>query len=361
MSYEIKGIKEQEKLCIKSISNFIKADVAGRAEYSQSKRLIEAREDKEAHDEVIEAYKAFWKNCLGAFDKYISKINNPRYDYGTMEADKSSTKSKRKGKTHKLEWEFSSLDTLRNVYSSVQEEFLFGLKDEEKDEFDKIFNDFVEKVKAVKHKPRRIEYKDFCLDLLPKCINLSDKNVCELLPYLLTAYTFNSQTTHFFYRQKIDEEAARTGNIFRRFPLLFSEETISTDVNKINELIGRFANNFTLSDCGKKGILWWKDERPDSEDGNIYYNRDEKELLYEYRLQDYMEGVSYFKYRSLLNDAFMNWCKIVRDCSQNMTGMNLAGTIDYQKSLDLYNHHTRQSLHEIYDPTHITVINPNLD
>ena len=165
-----------------------------------------------------------------------------------------------------------------------------------------------------------------------------------------------------FYQKKEKREASRDKGELRRFSLLFSKDTMSTaDAFKIRALISQFAKNFTLSDCVEKNIIGWEDETPDAEGGNIYYNRDETELFYEYRLQGYMEGVSYFKYRSLLNDAFMNWCRIVRDCTQNMAGMNLAGTINYQKSLDLYNHHTRQSLHEIYDPAHITIINPNLD
>ena len=163
--------------------------------------MIDSREDKEAHDEVIKAYKAFWKNCLGAFNKYISQINDSRFDFSTIEVDESPAKSEQKSGSYKIEWELSSLDALRKAYSSVRKEFLCDLKNGEIEEFDKIFNDFVEKVEAVKHEPLRIKYKEFHLDLLPKCINLSDKNVCELLPYLLTAYTFNSQITHFFYQK----------------------------------------------------------------------------------------------------------------------------------------------------------------
>lgn len=362
MGYDIENLKKQETSCIESISDFIKADVDGRTKYSQSKRLIDSQEEKEAHDEVIKAYKAFWKNCLGAFNKYISQINDSRFDFSTIEVDESPAKSEQKSGSYKIEWELSSLDVLRKAYSSVRKEFLCDLKNGEIEEFDKIFNDFLKKIESVKHEPRRIKYKEFRLELLPKCINLSDKNVCELLPYLLTAYTFNSQITHFFYQQKENQQDSGDKDKLKRFPLLFSEGTMSTaEAFKIRELISRFANNFTLSACVEKGIIGWEDETPDAEGGNTYYNRDETELLYEYRLQDYMKGFSYFKYRSLLNDAFMNWCRIVRDCAQNMTGMNLAGAINYQKSLDLYNHHTRQSLHEIYDPAHITIINPDLD
>ena len=53
-------------------------------------------------------------------------------------------------------------------------------------------------------------------------------------------------------------------------------------------------------------------------------------------------GVSDFKYRYLLNDVFLQWRYILKKYSKKLENKNVIGTIDYQKSRELYNHYTDQ-------------------
>ena len=116
----------------------------------------------------------------------------------------------------------------------------------------------------------------------------------------------------------------------RRFFIIFSDCAIdATEAGKIRAMVKTVSNLFSLSGC----------ERLIKRN---YYIDDYKAQLYSERLMPGTTGVSDFKYRYLLNDVFLQWRYILKKYSKKLENKNVIGTIDYQKSRELYNHYTDQ-------------------
>ena len=327
--YELDDVLQQERDAKDAIITFITTDVNGRVKYKYPPKSAEARVKKEIHDEITKTFENFWNACIDSFEDYISRIDEPRFSsthYASIDIDGDDSD------VHSEEYSnfsipfITSLDELKSAYKDVQIEYLTG--SDNKDECDQLFKELVSKICTAEPKQRKIKYKPFHLDLLPKALNLQDENVCELLPYLLTAYIFNSQQSHFFHQQKND--TATDQDFVRRFFIIFSDCAIdATEAGKIRAMVKTVSNLFSLSGC----------ERLIKRN---YYIDDYKAQLYSVRMMPGTTGVSDFKYRYLLNDVFLQWRYILKKYSKKLENKNVIGTIDYQKSRELYNHYTDQ-------------------
>ena len=163
--------------------------------------------------------------------------------------------------------------------------------------------------------------------------------MCELLPYLLIAYTFNSQRSHFFNRQERDKvQDTYLGSPRRFFQIFSSDPIIPDEASKIRALTPGFAKNFSLRGYKNPLSNASKDELSD------YRSADIAAYLLGGQKCFYMKGVSDFKYLSLLNTSFERWCRILQDCNRKFGDSSFDLGIDYRKSLLLYNYYTNQNL-----------------
>lgn len=330
-------IKAQEKNAKLAICNFIKADLNGRISYKQQKRSFQAQEIRKSHVEIVETYSEFWNTCIFSFKEYLSGLNDAQFvaqldgkkiSIDTLPSDPAS-------KTFE-----TCIDDFMKSYEDVETQFLIGSGHEKECAklFDELCNEIGRALKFWdKEERKKIETKDFYIELIEKSLNLDDKNVCELLPYLITAYIFNCQQSHLFYQQSL---FANEDNDARRFFQLFSEDEIDAILApKIREMALSASDLFTLEKCKKKGFIKPEHGCNDEDRQSI------RDLFSLYLYQPNMsKGPSYIKYQSLLNNIFFTWCKIIRSASEEFVELGLKNMIDYQKSLDLYNHYTDQNL-----------------
>lgn len=185
------------------------------------------------------------------------------------------------------------------------------------------------KIEQAKIEHRGMKNKSAHLDLLPYALNLRNKNIQELLPYLLTAYTYNSQWSHLFNEQENDN--IEDDFEMRRLKKIFTDcEIDPMETSKIWELIRSFSTLFTLHGKYLSRLIKRED--------------DAATLYQEYLIRSYMKGVSYIKYRSILNKVFRAWCHAIYKSCEKCKVSELIETVNYQKSTKLYNFYTEQEI-----------------
>lgn len=185
------------------------------------------------------------------------------------------------------------------------------------------------KIEQAKKEHLHMKNKSTHLDLLPYALNLQDKNIQELLPYLLTAYTYNSQWNHLFNKQKNDNIADDFE--MRRLKKIFNNCKIDPiETPKIGELIRSFSSLFALSGNHLSRLIKRED--------------DAQAAYHEYLIHPYMKGVSYIKYSSILNRVFRAWCRAIYKSCEKCKVLELKDAVNYQKSTKLYNLYTEQEI-----------------
>lgn len=345
-------IIKQEAVVGEAIINFITSDVNGRIAYKQATRAMKAHGDKEEHDDILNIYSPFWKACISSFEDYISYIDKPRFTTTRIELDDendeisltdSDAEEVDEG-APEIQWE-TSLDDFEVAYQAIKDEFLVGSGYEK--ECAELYKELKEKIRMaqVATWERKIKYKNLHLALLEKALNLQNPAICELLPYLITAYIFNSQQSHFFYQQEARDSTNDDDKNIGRFWQIFSDcEIEAIDAGKIRKLAESVPKLFTLAGCNAKYLIKIERKGDENSDTSSRYNDDIRALFYEDRLLPQMRGVTYIRYRALLNDIFLTWCRILRKCSEEFNNSDLRDKINYQKSIDLYNYHTEQNM-----------------
>ena len=311
---EVDELREQEAAAKQAIQSFIEADLNGRVSYLQEKRRLEAGDIKQDHDNAAAVYKSFWDDCEASFKSYLDMIDPSKY---RLDDTKESSF-------------VNPLDDLKEQYQSIKDQYYMSGLAKKWKECDKIFSTLVVRLKEIEDassESLKFKSKDFHLDFLCKAVDLRDENVLELLPYLLTAYTYNSQRTHLFYNhptKKGDESTPR------RLNYIFENVSVdSFEASRIRKLVRDVAALFVFE------TPVFKDFDKQDESGRY------KPL---YSLVDpQMKGSSYLTYGRVLDDFFREWCEIIdRHRGKLKTGSR--ASVDYQKSLDLYNNRAGRSV-----------------
>ena len=70
---------QQEYDIKEAIIAFLKAGVRGRVQYKQQKRISEAQDEKNVHDEIMLTFSDFWYKCIRAFEKELSNIDQSQF------------------------------------------------------------------------------------------------------------------------------------------------------------------------------------------------------------------------------------------------------------------------------------------
>lgn len=348
---------KQEEAAKDAIVNFITSDVNGRVAYKQAARAEAAQNNKEEHDRILNKYSSFWKTCILSFEKYLSEIGEPYITIIEIEEDddddddgaseNSYTDDREKDKSipePAIHWK-TSLECFDTAYQTVRDEFLVGSGYEK--ECNELYRELMKKLRMVQETAfeRKIKYKDLHLELLEKALNLQDPNICELLPYLITAYIFNSQHSHFFYRYEARDHEHDDDINMGRFWRIFSDcEIEAIDAVKIRELVNSVAKLFIFDDRSEKQLLKMTLDSDKNSDTSCKSNENIRPVLFEEDLIPQMKGATYIKYDVLLNIIFLRWCSILRQYSEDFKKLNLSNQIDFEKSIDLYNFRMKQDV-----------------
>lgn len=312
----------EESQAIEAIAANMKITFNAQLKYKALKSEFRAAR-KKSDGMSSQDFTAFWNECTNSFKEYIDNFNSDPdiqeiydVDPDDIEEDDVIDVENNSEVNDCVSW-YDSIDQLKACYYQVEEDFL--RKSPQHQNCNKLFSELcrkIEEAKKVEKPTRKIEFGRYDFDCLEKVINLQNQYIRELLPYLLTAYTFNFWRSRFFYRgSKLLDQVFNASDI----------EAI--DAPKIRGRIDKFSKIFGLN-------LYI--------DGLISKSDDDRPSL-DIPISVDMKETPHIRYRALLNGVFSQWCTIVTDWANKLEIDELAQNINIAKCEALYRYYTKQS------------------
>lgn len=252
-------LHHKEAKTLEVISNYMELRLYTWVNYKNFKIAIEAHV-------ISEKVREFWNDCIHAFevnvielfcrsDVKLYKDNEPS---SALESEVVKQKEKSPYEGTQVDDEGSGWLTPLAAFASAYDELIFscGIEDPKLlNKMGKLFDKFCLKVDYYVERDKRKHQLNGSilgsdnLKHLPYLLNLQERKIFTLLPYLLTAYTFNSWNCRFLYkRQRLAQFICPTmGEKV--------ENIDSSEASKISQGIKPFCRIFSLEDC-KKGITY---------------------------------------------------------------------------------------------------------
>lgn len=312
----------EEKQAITAIAENMGIIFNAHLDYKSSKIRLQAAE-KMRKTVSNQDFSAFWEKCISSFNCHIESLNNEpvaqeiacdKNCYGADDFDDIEGETFDKISNYVV-W-YDSVDQLKECYRQVEEEFL--QRTTQRQECNKLFRKLCQQIEIARktERPKRkVNLGRQNFEWLAKVINLQDQRVRELLPYLLTAYTFNFWKCRFLYKEK------------KLLWQIFDATDINTmDAPKIRKRIHEFSKIFSLALNIDELISSEDDDRP-----SVCMPISEE-----------MKETPHIKYRFLLDIIFSEWCTIVTQQANELAIYELSHDIDIAKCNLLYYHYTRR-------------------
>lgn len=273
----------------------------------------------------LKSYEIFWGNCLESFRVYVDGLNvESKQDEDIFTNLQSQKKRKR------IRWH-DDIDDFKELYKHIENTYLSGSPYQKKRErlFDQLFFEIGEALREKRTIVGNLKFGNLRLEFLPQMISLDDPDIRALLPYLLTAYTFNSCDSKFFLPDKKLLQI-----------LLGKEKTSAIEAPKQRKRIENFSNIFSLKNLkNPKGdepylICSNRDDYPYTEEE---FNRIKTEIK--------RQNIAALKYRVILNGVFRKWCEIVIEAVKKSGTKDIENTVNLSQCTILYNFYTGQRIH----------------
>lgn len=279
---------------------------------------------RRSYIDSLKSYEIFWSDCMESFRIYVDGLN-----VELKQDEDIFTNSQPEKKRKRIHWH-DDFDDFKELYRHIENTHLSGSPYQKKRErlFDQLFHEIGEALRKKRINVGNLKFGNLRLEILPQIISLDDPDIRALLPYLLTAYTFNSCDSKFFLPDK------------KLLPILLGkEETSAIEAPKQRKRIENFSNIFSLKNIkNPKG----------GEPYLICDNRDDyphtEEEFNQIKIEIKRRNIVALKYRVILNDVFFRWCRIIRDSARECGIENLWEAVDVSKSTALYNYYTEQTI-----------------
>lgn len=193
MNTSLKSFQQQEEKSLKHIQDHVKKSIKAKVKYKRESKQAQAQE---IHQSLIpgESIKNFWKKCICNFNEQMETlfpepVEMPKY---------------RNCGDYEISWS-DSMDHLRWAYEDVKEEY--GIQADEAQITDGLFKKLT--VRLLKEQkstvPRdKLVFGRTHFKYLINLLDLRDKEIRKLLPYLLTAYTCNSGRNSFLSKENTE-------------------------------------------------------------------------------------------------------------------------------------------------------------
>ena len=238
---DISRLLQDEESAIQSIENYMRRGFETRIDYKfpQKSKAARRKEPRPANSST-----PFWNQSLQSFYIFSQKLTieyeMPVKEIPLDDEDNQETRDTVKVVNVTVEWE-DDIDEFVRHYQSLADLYLKYTK-RRKDvdpQFESVITNLrIEKAKKAKRKGSDISLLEgISFSNIEKMLNLKDKTVCALLPYLLTAYIANYAKCHLLYSNSSFPERA-----FGDHPISSSEAPIT------RKQIKSFAEIFSFRD-----------------------------------------------------------------------------------------------------------------
>lgn len=331
-----------EQNALKAIAEYMRQWFDTNVNYSTStKRDQQTFFQKEA---LNSEENAFWDSCIQEFTSRVCNVNHlwdtpERFskdeDDGTnsdsiirTEIEESSSRYVVDDPIELIEW---LRDELTDFYdfTNTQKRVIKGT-----------LNSLREQVKAYMGKnreehPTEILSKPINLNGLKHMLNLRDASTCSLLPYLLTAYTFNAslkKSRSFFNGKQLIKYISST----------VSDDLVldPTEAPKMRARIQSFSTVFSLKHC-KEDLITLPSQETDSKVGvEPHLQRPQPVVAIVEEIADQERPKPYILYKEVLDQIFVIWCDIIESCGLPKNGQNNALNVDLASCRELYHFYT---------------------
>lgn len=289
---EISRLLQDEKSAVRSIEKYMLRGFESKIDYkfSQKSEAARRKEPRTSNSSTL-----FWNQAIQSFYIFSQKLTIeyelPVKEIPLDDVDNPETRDAVNTVNVTVKWE-DDIDEFVQHYQSLVDLYLKYTKRRKNADaqFESVITSLrIEKTKKAKRKGSNISLlKEISFSNIEKMLNLKDKTVCALLPYLLTAYIANCAKCHLLYSNSSFLE--RT----------FSDQPISSSEAPITrQQIKRFAEIFSFRN-NTNPIICDPTDRPKA----AFY------LLNDPRIRN----------KAVLWEIFKKWCEIIeREAKRNRT------------------------------------------
>lgn len=232
---------------------------------------------------ISKAAPSFWESAVWRFldfsDTLTLRYTKPLLEWGSAADEEDDNRTEEPAgesepeATSKVIWK-DDIDTFEDAYWELADRYLWHVSGRR--EIDARFSKLLQELRTAKERkwtPQNADeplIKRLDFSYIVFILNLRNKTVCALLPYLLTAYVFNYPTCALLYQNSdflerafgpdklSSSEAPKTREQIRRFAHIFSMESVRKRPIARNESTRPFTNFFQLENPGinHEAVLW---------------------------------------------------------------------------------------------------------
>ncbi len=316
MNTDLKNFQQQEEESLKQIQEHVKKSIKAKVEYKRASKQAQAEKVRQSLM-VGKQIEDFWKDCKRNFDEQIETlfpepVEIPKYrDCGD----------------YKISWS-DSIDHLRWIYEDIKEEY--GIQKNEAEITDSLFEKLTKRLLKERKSTIPLEKLVFGrthFKCLINLLDLRDKEIRKLLPYLLTAYTCNSGRNSFLSKENTK------GVIY----VLTSPSLKNLDYDKANKLVPsskKLSRVFSLSQYHAKSI-YSLNQKEHGHDGP-------EPLIWEtvlHRAQNKEVPVPLIHYKELAAEILGFWVSAINETAAIAEVDGLPKDIDLEMCYALFNHY----------------------
>ena len=236
---------------------------------------------------------------------------------------------------YEISWS-DSIDHLRWAYEDVKEEY--GIEDEEAQTIDLLFEKLVKRL--IKKRKSTVPWEELVFgrtyfEYLKNLLDLRNKEIRILLPYLLTAYTCNTRKNPFLFRGST--EGVIYTITFLPNPDLDSPPNSDLDYEKANKLVlssKKLSQVFSLSQYHAESIcsLNQNEHDHDGPEPLIWEN-----VLHRARAKEV--PVPLIRYKELAEKVFEFWISAINETAATAEVNGFPEDIDLEMCCALFNHY----------------------
>ena len=292
---------------------------------------------------------AFWDMCIQIFKQDLSQFDvklkddpetkNEAEDGSEAEAETedslgTATETGTEGSSKNeiighVRW-LDPMEEFEDVYYNLKAAYC--ISNDQSLKLDEQFNRLCKKLERKRNDIRKpFHYSvlgEIDFTYLPYMLNLQDEKICALLPYLLTAYTFNFWASRFFSRGKLIPLISCTESEVQEVMLQNFGSTgfdiDSADVAKKRYALKDLARVFSLENCEKTLIIPPKT------------NNEDRPVPFPMLFETYEPKSSYVIYNIVLDCVFELWSDTILECASLAEIGGFPSNIDFKSCEKLY-------------------------
>lgn len=307
--YKIEDLIVEENSAIEALASFMVRMFDASINWRSEKKCKEAMSKR---PKQAKAAKLFWDECIKKFEMYSATLSFEYVRESKLSDDLYDKVEKTKLKEIseiKISW-LDEIEELEEIYDYFDRRYLFHspLREECRELFYSLKTKLLEARQrdAKRFMPKAPLLGRVTLSYLSQIVDLKNSAVCELLPYLLTAFTSNFWKSRLFYGYSTFSERAFEGN------------ADSTEAVLTRKQLESLSRSFSLA-MSQDDFVYNKSKRPSV------------------TLQ--LTKTPYIKNVNLLEDVFIEWCEIIPECAHRARLQRLEKNVNFDKCRMLFDYY----------------------